>query len=277
MYQYLNLLRKVKDLGIPSEDRTGTGTRSLFGESYRHNMQDGFPLLTTKHVSFKNVKSELLWFLSGNENIGWLHRCNNRIWDEWANEMGDIGPIYSHMVRWKDHDFSEINQLQNIIDEIRNNPFSRRLFLSNWNPVVLPSEKVPSDNPEKGKGALAPCHVSYQFRVNQSSGTLDLAMYQRSADVFLGVPYNLASCALLLSMVSHITGYPPGVFTHFFGDVHLYNNHIDQANEQLFRHPLKLPRLVLDPRVDEIHKFNMFNIKIVEYEHLPAIKAPISV
>ncbi len=264
MEPYLELLRKIRNEGIRKSDRTGTGTLSLFGGQIRFDLSKGFPLLTTKKVHFKSVVHELLWFLKGESNIKYLNDHGVSIWDEWADESGELGPVYGVQWRhWKTNDGGEIDQIQNLINDIRNNPDSRRLIVSAWNPA------------EVAKMALPPCHALFQFCVE--GDRLSCQLYQRSADVFLGVPFNIASYALLVHLIAQATGLRPGFFIHTFGDVHLYLNHIDQADEQLSRSPRKLPVLKLNPDIKDVFAFNYDHIQLMDYDPWPAIKAPISV
>ena len=262
--QYLDLLREILDKGVAKEDRTGTGTRSLFGRQIRFDLEDGFPLLTTKKLATKAIVHELLWFLQGDTNVRYLHEHNVTIWDEWADENGDLGPIYGKQWRaWRTSDGRSVDQLKQVIEQIRTNPDSRRLLVSAWN-----VEDVP-------RMALPPCHVLFQFYV--AEGRLSCQLYQRSADVFLGVPFNIASYALLTRMVAQVTGLRPGEFVHTFGDVHLYNNHVEQARTQLARTPRPFPRLELDPQVSEIDQFRYEHVRLVGYDPHPGIAAPVAV
>jgi thymidylate synthase len=268
MRQYLELLDKLLAEGVRKEDRTGTGTLSLFGHQMRFNLEEGFPLVTTKRVHLKSVIHELLWFLQGDTNIKYLREHGVTIWDEWADENGDLGPIYGmQWRRWPAPNGGVIDQLANVIEEIKRNPFSRRLIVSAWNPA------------EVDKMALPPCHCLFQFHVAEVGGKkrLSCQLYQRSADVFLGVPFNIASYALLTHMVAQVTGCVAGDFVHSFGDVHLYLNHIEQARLQLTRTPKPLPRLRLDPQVTSLFDFRYEDIVIENYDSWPAIAAPIAV
>ena len=258
--------------GTRKEDRTGTGTISLFGAQMRFCLSDGFPLLTTKKLHTRSIFHELLWFLKGDTNIKYLHDHKVSIWDEWATKEGDLGPVYGK--QWRD--FNGVDQISWLIDEIKTNPDSRRLVVSAWNPEVLPDVSLsPSDNASRGKMALPPCHCLFQFYV--VDGRLSCQLYQRSADIFLGVPFNIASYSLLTHMVAQVCDLAVGDFVHSFGDVHLYLNHMDQALTQLERDPRPLPTLRLNPAVSDIFEFTYEDIEIVDYDPHPSIKAPISV
>ena len=264
MKQYLDLLRHVLDHGTEKSDRTGTGTRSVFGWQMRFDLADGFPLLTTKKLHTKSIIHELIWFLAGETNIGYLKDNGVRIWDEWADANGDLGPVYGKQWRsWAAPDGRTIDQIAWVLDEIGRNPDSRRLIVSAWNVADLP------------KMALQPCHTLFQFYV--AGGRLSCQLYQRSADIFLGVPFNIASYALLTHMVAQVTGYAPGDFVHTFGDAHLYSNHVEQARQQLAREPRPLPRLVLNPDVRSLFDFRFADVAIDGYDPWPAIKAPVAV
>lgn len=264
MRQYLDLLRDVLENGAEKSDRTGTGTRSLFGRQLRFDLTDGFPLVTTKKLHTKSIVHELLWFLRGETNIRYLKENGVSIWDEWADAEGNLGPVYGKQWRsWQGADGKTIDQIAWLIDEIKRNPDSRRLVVNAWNVADLPQM------------ALAPCHCLFQFHV--AGGRLSCQLYQRSADVFLGVPFNIASYALLTHLVAQVCGLQPGDFVHSFGDVHLYNNHIEQARTQLVREPLPLPKLKLDPDVRSIFAFRFADIAIEGYQSHPAIKAQVAV
>ncbi|MCW5725706.1 MAG: thymidylate synthase [Maricaulaceae bacterium] len=261
---YLDLLRDILHAGARQDDRTGIGTISVFGRQIRCDLAHGFPLLTTKKVHFKSVAIELLWFLRGETNVRWLQERGVTIWDEWADSRGDLGPVYGKQWRrWQGPDGSEIDQLSNILAEIRRNPASRRLIVSGWNPADVPHM------------ALPPCHTLYQFNV--SEGRLSCQLYQRSADMFLGVPFNIASYALLTHMVAHVTGLQPGEFIHTFGDAHIYLNHREQVEEQLSRSPRSLPALHLREGADDLFAFEYEDIMLEGYDPHPAIKAPVAV
>ena len=264
MRQYHDLLRLVLEHGAPREDRTGTGTLSVFGAQARFDLRERFPLLTTKKLHLRSIIHELLWFLKGDTNVRSLNEKGVTIWDEWADESGDLGPIYgAQWVRWRGADGAPINQIDNVIAEIKRNPQSRRLIVSAWNAGEL--EKM----------ALPPCHLLFQFYVND--GELSCQMYQRSADLFLGVPFNVASYALLTIMVAQVCDLRPGEFVHTFGDLHLYQNHLEQAREQLSREFRPLPRMQLNPAVKNIYDFRFEDFVLSEYDPHPAIKAPIAV
>ncbi len=264
MKQYLDLLRHVLDHGVDKNDRTGTGTLSVFGWQMRFNLADGFPLVTTKKLHTKSIVHELLWFLRGETNIAYLKQHGVGIWDEWADANGELGPVYGKQWRsWVDADGRVIDQISWLIDEIKRNPDSRRLVVSAWNVGELP------------KMALQPCHALFQFHV--ANGRLSCQLYQRSADIFLGVPFNIASYALLTHMVAQVCGLQPGDFVHTLGDAHLYKNHFEQARTQLAREPLPLPRLKLNPDVRSIFDFRFEDIAIENYQSHAAIKAPVAV
>ncbi|MBQ9312110.1 MAG: thymidylate synthase [Bacteroidales bacterium] len=263
MRQYLDLLDYVLTNGTEKQDRTGTGTVSVFGYQMRFDLGKGFPLLTTKKLHTRSIIHELLWFLKGDTNIKYLHDNKVSIWDEWANENGDLGPIYGH--QWRHWDYKEgfVDQITNVIESIKNNPDSRRLIVSAWNV------------PEIDKMALPPCHVMFQFYV--ANNKLSLQLYQRSADIFLGVPFNIASYSILLAMVAQVTGLECGDFVHSFGDAHIYSNHIEQAKLQLTREPYPLPTLRLNPDVKNIFDFKYEDIIIENYQSHPHIKAEVAV
>ncbi|MEI2383781.1 thymidylate synthase [Breoghania sp. JC706] len=264
MQQYLDLMRRILDEGSVKTDRTGTGTRSVFGHQMRFDLAEGFPLVTTKKLHLRSIIHELLWFLNGDTNIAYLKENGVSIWDEWADENGDLGPVYGKQWRsWPTPDGGSIDQIAEIVAEIRRNPDSRRLVVSAWNPADLPAM------------ALAPCHCLFQFYV--ADGKLSCQLYQRSADVFLGVPFNIASYALLTLMVARATGLEPGDFVHTLGDAHLYSNHLEQAELQLSRAPRPLPKMVLNPEVHDLFGFRFEDFRLEGYDPHPHIKAPVAV
>ena len=264
MQQYLDLLARVLDSGVDRDDRTGTGTRAVFGHQMRFDLAAGFPLLTTKKLHIRSIIHELLWFVSGDTNIRYLQDNGVSIWDEWADDNGDLGPVYGKQWRhWQTPDGREIDQLAELISMIKTNPESRRLMLTAWNPADVPHM------------ALPPCHCLFQFHV--AEGRLSCQLYQRSADIFLGVPFNIASYALLTHMIARICGLKPGEFVHVLGDAHLYSNHFDQAREQLSRTPGALPQLVIHRTPDSIDGFHFDDFEITGYDAQPHIAAPIAV
>ncbi|HUN20527.1 MAG: thymidylate synthase [Muribaculaceae bacterium] len=263
MKQYLDLLRHIMDDGTDRGDRTGTGTRSVFGHQMRFNLDDGFPLLTTKKLHLRSIIYELLWFLRGDTNVRYLQENGVRIWNEWADSNGDLGPVYGHQWRsWPDGKGGTIDQISQVVEQIRNNPESRRLIVSAWNVA------------EVADMALPPCHLLFQFYV--TGDRLSLQLYQRSADTFLGVPFNIASYALLLMMVAQVTGLKPGEFIHTIGDAHIYSNHFDQVREQLSRAPRQLPEMVLNPDVKDIFGFRYEDFTLTGYDPMPHIKGTVS-
>lgn len=264
MDQYLTLLRHVYENGVIKGDRTGVGTKSIFGYQMRFDLSDGFPAITTKKLIFRSIIHELLWFLSGDNNIGYLKENNVSIWDEWADENGDLGPVYGVQWRsWPTPDGSHIDQITNLIDSLTNKPNSRRHIVSAWNVADVPNM------------ALPPCHCLFQFYV--AEGKLSCQLYQRSADIFLGVPFNIASYALLTMMIAQVVGLEPGEFVHTFGDTHLYLNHLEQAERQLSRDPYPLPEMRINPEVKSIFDFKYDDFELVNYQYHPFIKAPIAV
>ena len=264
MQQYLDLLQHIREHGVMKEDRTGTGTQSVFGYQMRFNLADGFPLLTTKKVHLKSIIYELLWFISGNTNVHWLQEHGVTIWDEWAGPDGELGPVYGHQWRsWPAPDGRSIDQLSQVINQIKHNPDSRRLLVSAWNPG------------EVDQMALPPCHCLFQFYV--ANGKLSCQLYQRSADVFLGVPFNIASYALLTLMIAQECGLQPGEFIHTTGDTHIYRNHFEQVALQLSREPRKLPVMRLNPDVKSVFDFKYEDFTLEGYDPWPAIKAPVAV
>ena len=264
MKQYLDLVKHVLANGVEKSDRTGTGTKSVFGYQMRFNLADGFPLLTTKKVHLKSIIYELLWFLKGDTNVHYLQENGVRIWNEWADENGDLGHIYGYQWRsWPDYEGGHIDQIAQAIDQIKNTPDSRRIIVSAWNVAEVPHM------------ALPPCHSFFQFYV--ADGKLSLQLYQRSGDIFLGVPFNIASYALLLMMVAQVTGLEPGEYIHTLGDAHIYTNHFDQVHEQLTRTPRKLPKMVINPDVKDIFDFKYEDFHLEGYDPYPAIKGVVAV
>jgi thymidylate synthase len=264
MQPYLELLRHVRDHGTEKSDRTGTGTRSVFGWQMRYDLAKGFPLVTTKKLHLRSIVHELIWFLQGDTNIAYLKENGVGIWDEWADEKGDLGPVYGRQWRaWPTADGKVVDQIAWVVDEIKRNPDSRRLIVSAWNVGELP------------KMALMPCHTMFQFYV--ANGKLSCQLYQRSGDIFLGIPFNIASYALLTHMIAQVTGLDVGDFVHTLGDAHLYSNHMEQADKQLLREPRPLPRLSLNAEVKSIFDFRFEDVAIVDYDPYPAIKAPVAV
>ena len=264
MQQYLDLLSRILNEGVHKGDRTGTGTLSVFGNQMRFNLRDGFPLLTTKKLHLKSIIYELLWFLRGDTNIHYLQEHGVRIWNEWADEHGDLGPVYGHQWRsWPDYKGGTIDQIANVLDQIKHNPNSRRMLVTAWNPAKV------------DEMALPPCHCLFQFYV--ADGRLSLQLYQRSADTFLGVPFNIASYALLLQMMAQVTGLEAGEFIHTTGDTHLYNNHLEQAKLQLTRTPRPLPKMKINPDVKDLFAFKYEDFELVDYNPYPHISAEVAV
>ncbi len=264
MKQYLDLIKHVLANGVEKSDRTGTGTKSVFGYQMRFDLSEGFPLLTTKKVHLKSIIHELLWFLKGDTNVKYLQENGVRIWNEWADENGDLGHIYGYQWRsWPDYQGGHIDQISQAIDQIKNTPDSRRIIVSAWNVAEVPNM------------ALPPCHSFFQFYV--ADGKLSLQLYQRSGDIFLGVPFNIASYALLLMMVAQVTGLEPGEYVHTLGDAHIYTNHYEQVNEQLSREPRALPKMVINPDVKSIFDFKYEDFKLEDYDPHPAIKGVVAV
>jgi len=264
MQQYLQLMRHVLDNGVHKEDRTGTGTLSIFGYQMRYDLGEGFPVVTTKKLHLRSIIHELLWFLRGDTNIGYLRDNGVSIWDEWANENGELGPVYGYQWRsWPAPDGEYIDQIQQVVDQLANNPDSRRIIVSAWNVAQI------------DKMALPPCHAFFQFYV--ADGKLSCQLYQRSADIFLGVPFNIASYALLTMMMAQVAGLKPGDFVHTLGDAHLYLNHLEQARLQLSRKPFPLPTMKINPAVNNIFSFSFDDFELVDYQYHPHIKAPIAV
>ncbi|HEC07602.1 MAG TPA: thymidylate synthase [Thiolapillus brandeum] len=277
MKQYLELLQRVRTAGAPKGDRTGTGTYSVFGHQMRFDLNEGFPLVTTKKIHLKSVIHELLWFLRGDTNTAYLKDNGVSIWDEWADKSGDLGPIYGYQWRsWPAPDGRHIDQIAQIVEQIRTTPNSRRIIVSAWNPADLPDETIsPQDNVAQGRMALAPCHAFFQFYVRD--GRLSCQLYQRSADIFLGVPFNIASYALLTLMVAQVCGLQPGDFIHTLGDAHLYSNHLEQADLQLSREPFPLPHMRLNETVQNLDDFTYEDFEITDYTCHPGIRAPIAI
>ena len=264
MQQYLDLMRRILDEGAEKTDRTGTGTKSVFGHQMRFDLSESFPLLTTKKLHLRSIIHELLWFLTGETNVQYLHENKVTIWDEWADEQGNLGPVYGHQWRkWESADGRVIDQVTQVIEQIKTNPDSRRLIVSAWNVGDI------------DKMALPPCHLLFQFYV--ADGKLSCQLYQRSADVFLGVPFNIASYSLLCMMMAQVCGLKPGEFVHTLGDAHLYSNHLEQTELQLSREPKALPRMLINPEVDNLFDFKFEDFELVDYDPHPHIKAPVAV
>ena len=277
MKEYLALMRHIRDNGVKKEDRTGTGTLSVFGYQMRFDLSEGFPLVTTKKCHLRSIIHELLWFLKGETNIAYLKENGVSIWDEWATDEGQLGPVYGHQWRsWTGADGETVDQITALINEIKTNPDSRRLIVSAWNPSVLPDPTMsPKDNAAHGKQALPPCHTLFQFYVLE--GKLSCQLYQRSGDVFLGVPFNIASYALLTLMVAQVCDLQPGEFIHTLGDAHLYLNHLEQTELQLSREPFARPIMRLNPEVKDIFGFSIDDFTLENYQSHPHIKAPVAV
>jgi thymidylate synthase len=264
MKQYLDLLQRVLTEGVPKEDRTGTGTISVFGHQMRFNLEEGFPMLTTKKLHLKSIVYELLWFLKGDTNVKYLQEHDVRIWNEWANPDGDLGHIYGYQWRsWPDYNGEHIDQISEVVRTLKENPDSRRIIVSSWNVADLPNMKLP------------PCHSFFQFYV--ANGRLSLQLYQRSADIFLGVPFNIASYALLLTMMAQVTGLKAGDFVHTFGDAHIYSNHLEQVELQLSRETRELPRMIINPTVKDIFRFQFEDFSLENYNPHPHIKGEVSI
>ena len=274
MKQYLDLVNHVLEHGNEKGDRTGTGTKSVFGYQMRFDLSEGFPMITTKKLHLKSIIYELLWFLKGDTNIDYLTENGVRIWNEWADESGNLGPVYGH--QWRNWNSDNIDQIKSVIETLKTNPNSRRMLVSAWNPSVLPdTSKSFSENVANGKAALPPCHAFFQFYVHD--GKLSCQLYQRSADIFLGVPFNIASYSLFTLMMAQVCGYKAGDFIHTFGDAHIYNNHIEQLELQRSRKPKKLPKMVLNPDIDDIFKFDFEDFKLVNYDSHPHIKGKVAI
>jgi len=283
MKQYLDLVKHVIKNGVGKDDRTGTGTKSVFGYQMRFDLQAGFPMLTTKKLHLKSIIYELLWFLKGDTNINYLKENGVKIWDAWANENGDLGPVYGH--QWRNWNSDGIDQITEVIELIKTNPSSRRMLVSAWNPSVMPDTSVSfAENVANNKAALPPCHAFFQFYISspdlskgKEKGKLSCQLYQRSADIFLGVPFNIASYALLTMMMAQVTGYAYGDFIHTFGDAHIYNNHAAQINLQLSRTPRTLPTMKLNPDIKNIFEFTYDDFELVGYNPYPLIRGKVSV
>ena len=274
MQQYLDLVKHIQQHGVEKTDRTGTGTKSVFGYQMRFDLSEGFPLVTTKKIHVKSVVFELLWFLKGDTNVGYLTENGVRIWNEWADENGNLGPVYGH--QWRNWNDEGIDQIKEVISSLKNNPDSRRMLVTAWNPGVLPDTKVSfSENVANNKVALPPCHAFFQFYV--AEGKLSCQLYQRSADVFLGVPFNIASYALLTLMMAQVCGLEPRDFVHTFGDAHIYSNHKDQIEEQLGRDTKTLPKMILNPEIKDILDFKYEDFDLIGYDPHPLIKGKVAV
>lgn len=274
MKQYHDLVKHVMETGRQKGDRTGTGTISVFGYQMRFDLTEGFPLVTTKKLHLKSIIHELLWFLKGDTNINYLNENGVKIWDEWADENGNLGPVYG--AQWRNWNGQDIDQITELIDTLKNNPNSRRMLVTAWNPGVLPENgKSFDENVANGKVALPPCHAFFQFYV--ANGKLSCQLYQRSADIFLGVPFNIASYALLTMMIAQVCGLEAGDFIHTFGDAHIYNNHIEQLQLQLTREPRPLPKMVLNPEIKNIFDFTFEDFTLVGYDPHPHIKGAVAV
>ena len=274
MKQYLDLVQHVMENGCQKGDRTGTGTKSVFGYQMRFDLSEGFPMVTTKKLHLKSIIYELLWFLKGDTNIAYLQENGVKIWDAWADTKGDLGPVYGH--QWRNWNSEEIDQISDLITELKTNPNSRRMLVSAWNPSVLPdTTKSFDENVANNKAALPPCHAFFQFYV--SDGKLSCQLYQRSADIFLGVPFNIASYALLTMMIAQVCDLEVGEFIHTFGDAHIYNNHFEQLELQLSREPKSLPKMILNPEIKNIFDFEFEDFNLEGYEPYPIIKGSVAV
>jgi len=274
MKQYQDLLQHIKENGVEKKDRTGTGTISVFGYQMKFDLKKGFPLVTSKKLHLRSIIYELIWFINGGTNINYLNENGVSIWDEWANKNGELGPIYG--AQWRNWNNDGIDQLNDVISSLKENPSSRRMIVTAWNPNIIPNtKKTFSENVKEGKAALPPCHAFFQFYV--ADNKLSCQMYQRSADVFLGVPFNIASYSLLTFMIAQVCELEVGEFIHTFGDAHIYLNHLEQVDLQLSRDPLKLPKLKLNPIIKNIGDFKYEDIEIVDYEFHPPIKGKISI
>ena len=274
MKQYHDLVKHVLENGNEKSDRTGTGTKSVFGYQMRFDLSEGFPMVTTKKLHLKSIVYELLWFIKGDTNIKYLQENGVRIWNEWADKNGDLGPVYGH--QWRNWNSEGIDQIQEVITTLKTNPDSRRMLVSAWNPSVLPDTSVSfAENVANNKAALPPCHAFFQFYVVNNK--LSCQLYQRSADVFLGVPFNIASYALLTLMLAQVCGYEPGDFVHTFGDVHIYSNHEEQVKEQLSRTPKALPTLKLNPKVTSLFEFTYEDFELINYDPHPLIRGAVAI
>jgi thymidylate synthase len=274
MKQYHDLVKHVLEHGNVKEDRTGTGTKSVFGYQMRFDLSEGFPMITTKKLHLKSIIYELLWFLKGDTNIKYLTENGVRIWNEWADEQGDLGPVYGH--QWRNWNNDDIDQIKEVIETLKNNPNSRRMLVSAWNPSVLPdNSKSFSENVANGKAALPPCHAFFQFYV--ANNKLSCQLYQRSADIFLGVPFNIASYALFTMMIAQVCGFEAGEFIHTFGDAHIYNNHFEQLELQLSRDTRPLPKMLLNPNVKDIFDFKFEDFTLLDYNPHPHIKGVVAI
>lgn len=274
MKQYHDLLQHILDHGTDKGDRTGTGTRSIFGYQMRFNLEEGFPMVTTKKLHLKSIIHELLWFLTGDTNVKYLQDNGVRIWNEWANDNGDLGPVYGH--QWRNWNNEDIDQIKDIVKTLKDNPNSRRMMVSAWNPSVMPDTSISfSENVANGKAALPPCHAFFQFYV--SDNKLSCQLYQRSADVFLGVPFNIASYALFTMMMAQVCGFEYGDFIHTFGDVHIYSNHMEQVALQLSRETRPLPTMKINPDVKDIFNFKFEDFTLDNYNPHPAIKGAVAI
>ena len=274
MQQYLDLIKHVRENGFEKTDRTGTGTKSVFGYQMRFDLAEGVPMVTTKKLHLKSIIHELLWFLKGDTNIDYLKENGVKIWDAWADENGDLGPVYGH--QWRNWNSDEIDQITDVVEQIKNNPDSRRMIVSAWNPSVLPDTSVSfSENVANNKAALPPCHAFFQFYV--ADGKLSCQLYQRSADIFLGVPFNIASYALLVMMMAQVCGLGYGEFVHTFGDAHIYNNHKEQIDLQLSRETRALPTMKLNPEIKNIFDFTFDDFELINYDPHPLIRGKVSV
>ncbi|MEC8397423.1 MAG: thymidylate synthase [Bacteroidota bacterium] len=274
MQQYLDLVKFIQEYGVSKTDRTGTGTKSVFGYQMRFDLAAGFPLVTTKKIHIKSVIHELLWFLKGDTNINYLTKNGVRIWNEWADQKGDLGPVYGH--QWRNWNDEGIDQIKTVIETLKTNPDSRRMLVSAWNPSVLPDTSLSfSENVANHKAALPPCHAFFQYYV--AEGKLSCQLYQRSADLFLGVPFNIASYALLNMMVAQVCNLKPGTFVHTFGDVHIYSNHHEQLEEQLSRSPRPLPRMILNQKIKDIFEFKYEDFTLNGYDPHPLIRGKVAI